>query len=1435
MAFSVDWHNLRTWSGSQQTGFEKLCCQLAAHETVPDGSRFIAKAAPDAGIECYWIHRDKREWGFQAKFFLSPPGDAQWKQIDESVQRALEAHPFLARYTICMPVDRPDPRIKNQKSFMDRWKAHEKRWKALAAKNKNRKGRTLRFEYWGTSEFLDRLARPEHRGRVYFWFQKELFTTDWFARRVDSAVSNVGARYTPALNIDLPIAAVFDGLCRTPDFFVRFARLKGDLKRRAQRVGTGPANLDSAKAPYANLQSQMDLFLKGLQEASSFQLEEIDFNSLQNLIRQCRDSSWECLGVLREQQRSKEARGGERSAYLPPVYSHEIYELRELLALLGDAEEFAGGEAARLANVPALLLRGDAGTGKTHLLCDIAKKRIEESGAATVVLLGKHFLAQQPWPQIMQMLGLACSAEEFLGGIEAAAEADEKKALIIIDGLNEGEGRFLWHDRIAGLLSDVRRYPWLSVAVSVRTSYETVVVREELATDKIVRVTHEGFAEHEYQATRTFFEHYKIQRPTVPLLAPEFENPLFLKLFCEGLANRGLHEMPPGLSGLTAIFNYFTGSINEKLSKPPSLDFDEKAELVQGAVRALASSMAQVGKSWLDRESAKQVVDAFLPGRTYERSLFRHLVSEGVLAEDRFLSGEDRAIDIVQFTYERFGDHLLGQELLRQVSEADDKDGGFRAGGKIATWFKDRSACFANKGLLEALSIHVPETLRKELAELLPAIAEFEPTKEAFLQSLAFRDPTAVSAATLAYIQRIVQTRHWYSLFLESILLVTTNPEHSYNARFLHSYLIHQSLADRDRSWSLFLLETFGQHGTVDRLLEWSTSPEDRSYINDNSLELCGVALSWFLTSSHRHVRDRATKGLVRLFQNRLPVLQRVMVRFLTVNDPYVAERLYAVAYGASLRTTDLSSVGALANQVYAWVFKDNSPPVDILLRDYARGVIECAVQRGAVLGGDLALVRPPYGSEWPQNIPPETDLRRFDEHREGMAAAEYARLHLYDSVMGHGDFARYIMGTNFGSSEWSRRRTGEDTKNLRRYEETFDLSVAQRFVFNRVLELGWTTERFGEIDIGITRGTANREEAKPERFGKKYQWIAFHECLARIADNFIFIGDLDSDLVNGYQGPWQISHVRDVDPSCLVTVTQARSNRRAWWSPVDYGAWETEKRDAVWLRSSGDLPAIKPLLVVSRPQDASEWIVLECLRDFDQPAPPDAERFELPRRRIWLWIKSYLVRKREAGRLQRWLVTQNLWGRWMPESSETTKIFLGEFFWAPAYSTFNLPYYSHPGWIDSSSGQRNLPAPVHVATEKYMKEMGYDGSIEDTVHIWMPSNVIAEGMDLRWNGTDGKLFDRRWHLIAEDPTIAERGPHAVLVRKQPFLEFLKRNDLAFLWTVLGEKQVLGGRHQQTTAPGRLQIGGSYRMVGDRLQGRTKAVFLDLRAGRRRV
>ena len=71
-----------------------------------------------------------------------------------------------------------------------------------------------------------------------------------------------------------------------------------------------------------------------------------------------------------------------------------------------------------------------------------------------------------------------------------------------------------------------------------------------------------------------------------------------------------------------------------------------------------------------------------------------------------------------------------------------------------------------------------------------------------------------------------------------------------------------------------------------------------------------------------------------------------------------------------------------------------------------------------------------------------------------------------------------------------------------------------------------------GKFDKFIDR--AGRSEHKPERIGKKYKWIALHELLAMISDNFEFKEESWSEKIGKYEGPWQLS-VRDIDPSCIL------------------------------------------------------------------------------------------------------------------------------------------------------------------------------------------------------------------------------------------------------------------------------------------------------------
>ncbi len=66
----IDFKDIRTHTGTQDKGFEELCCQLASFEEVPKDSIFRRKGAGgDGGVECYWRLPNGNEKAWQAKYF----------------------------------------------------------------------------------------------------------------------------------------------------------------------------------------------------------------------------------------------------------------------------------------------------------------------------------------------------------------------------------------------------------------------------------------------------------------------------------------------------------------------------------------------------------------------------------------------------------------------------------------------------------------------------------------------------------------------------------------------------------------------------------------------------------------------------------------------------------------------------------------------------------------------------------------------------------------------------------------------------------------------------------------------------------------------------------------------------------------------------------------------------------------------------------------------------------------------------------------------------------------------------------------------------------------------------------------------------------------------------------------------------------------------
>ena len=756
---------------------------------------------------------------------------------------------------------------------------------------------------------------------------------------------------------------------------------------------------------------------------------------------------------------------------------------------------------------------------------------------------------------------------------------------------------------------------------------------DDLLPDKIVRCIHNGFVDREYQAAKAYFGFYNIQMPSVPILAPEFQNPLFLRCLCLGLKNSKLTEIPVGTRGLSSVFSFFLDSVNEKLAVPEMLDYDPKCNFADQALRQLAAWLSREVVRAIPRAKAKAICDSIHPCKGFEYSLFRHLVSEGILAEMVFYDDCGNPQEMITFSYERFADHMILRELLDKHINPENPDEAF-ADGPLNNYFKDKISYRHNRGLLEALAIQGPETLEKEIFELISEFKDAILICEAFIESLLWRDPRTISSKCLQYINEYVMPDDYLRCkFLNAILTIAPNPKHAFNADLLHRHLMKFEMAKRDAWWSIFLHDEYVENGAVDRLIDWAWSDTDKAYISDESVRLVGTALVWFLTTSHRFLRDRATKALVSLFTNRIHVLCHVIREFVEVNDLYVSERLYAVAYGCALRSNDPEAKTSLAQLVYDMVFKDGNPPCHILLRDYARGVVEVALRDGLnLVGVEPHKIRPPYESEWPLQMPSKEEVQEDGTLSEEMSDAKQAFRLIYNSIMEDGDFARYIIGNRI---PWSKRRLGEEHKPSRKeqldafvesltdrqkrawdsYLEIRDgprfysldgtglsafsedspphdsditmttdqaehkfrrtlgkkkecvfselvlpyldaspadkdelalpSSIAQHWILKRVRELGWTEDRFGQFDYDLeSYGESGRGTTKPERIGKKYQWIAYHEFLSHLADNLEFREDSRSDEPGVYDGPWQL-WLRDIDPSSLL-----KSTKRSKWAP---------------------------------------------------------------------------------------------------------------------------------------------------------------------------------------------------------------------------------------------------------------------------------------------
>lgn len=893
----------------------------------------------------------------------------------------------------------------------------------------------------------------------------KIFTDENLKKVLDRNILDLGKRYNSAANVTTDFDLIFDSVASQEYIFERLSKLASDFRVTITKLNKkieGNKNDLELK----NFSDFQDI----LAYLNSINFKNKDFYT-ENSLNYFLDKIHRFMGIVGDIRYK--------------LYQEEKKRLREeILPLINDVysaeneiSEFRYTAQLTLLNRPYLLIYGDGGIGKSHLLADNAK-RLQESGHNVFLFLGQHLNTQEnPFTQIFRLLDYKGSKEGFLNEFNNRAKRSNKKTIIMIDALNEGAGKIFWKNYLLNFLNSIQEYENISVVLSIRSNFLRSVLPENIEEDfPILKVEHTGFKNLSLNALEPFFEYYKINPLVFPSLENECYNPLFLQIYCEAI-----YEEYKGYRGwsIVEVLEKYTSKINRRLSTDQRFSYLSSLNLVDKIMKEIAKVFVKNDRQYLELDELSKVIEVVAsPYTNGYREIMLGLEEENILTINKGYRGDS----IAYFTYERFADINIALVLLDKYKENNNI---FEETVSVDNPFY--------YGTYEALSIVLPEKLGVELLDLISAPLISFKIVEPFIRGLSWRNVQNMNERTLNWVNISLnqQSLDFKSLLYERLMKHSYINESPLNAELLNRHLKALSMAERDSEWTIFI----NSNPEVPKQIVNMVLEENISFkhLNLGNFELVAKALTWIFSSTSLNLRDAATSALTRVYINKPSIILNNIKKFINVNDPYVLERLLASSYGAILRLDEVSDLEEIVNLVYQSIFMKNEVYPNVLIRDYARGIILFAAEKDAIDIKKYERTNPPYSSIWYEENYSLKDVDNKLVEMQQEASEKYCGFYEIIRSMtteygrgtgAYGDFGRYVFGSTL--NDWKNQFNDQDLSNI---------------ATMRIVEYGYNEKTHGYYDKNL-RGY-NRHENTVERIGKKYQWISLYELLAKLTDNY--------------------------------------------------------------------------------------------------------------------------------------------------------------------------------------------------------------------------------------------------------------------------------------------------------------------------------------------
>ena len=1046
---TVNWGAFEELSGAATDNFEGLCRALIKQHYGQFGRFAALSNQPGVEFHLYLeqscsLGKASRWWGWQCRWYGIRSGTAIGKRRKDKITKAIETtEKHLPELTDWVLWTRHPLTESDQKWFY-----------GLPT--------SMKLHLLTSKDVEDYLSGPATHFRATY-FDELILSSDELNKQHGRAVASVRHRWIPEVHQTINAERELNYHIGKPNSWIELKEIAISLKNAVTNVVSETQDLPETLAR----QIDATITVANAFETKTSTVYEIlcagDFEMLHlELGKPCTKPD-ERKSLLRQLRRERHP-----SILLVTNLIADIHSAYDELNQLQECVQTG-----------LIAIVADAGCGKTQLAAQFTSandKRpagillhgssLASSGSLDTLVVSSITLHGKPVP----------SFESLIAAVDAAGRRAKCRLPIFIDGLNESEDPRIWKRLFAPLDQLMISYPYVLVVCTLRPPF-----RDESLPAGTLCYEIPDFDYDTANAIRRYFQHYRINSVDAMLPFNLLRHPLTLRIFCEvtnpdRVRTVGLEAMP---GSLTTLFDRYLDDIAKRvaeLSSPHQRYFPAD---VLDAINKIGLTLWEDQGRNIEQKKLRQLLND--ETRPWDKSLVRSLEQNGILIRTPM---QDRVSNGYAISYDALAGHIVADALIKQLQVQ---------GRTLSDWL-------TNKQTQTALSDKVGEgfTLGSDTFEALVGIAprrlhrqQLWPLLEGVLQVNALHltaklEPTYLNSETVHKLAELTRQKPVHIGRRHDVLhrlWELRAAHHPLNAEFLDSVLRPMTMADRDLRWSEWIRHNQkgyrGENDAMADVLRWKEKWRTETTVSNEDV-LRARWFMWLLTTTVRDLRDHTTHALY-WYGNREPQsLFELTLDSLSINDPYVPERMLSACYGVamglwahpdgeSLRET----IFPFADNLIEQMFVSNAPysTWHTLTRDYALGIITLArkIDSTWIATEHMRYLTPPF-----DHVPtPFVDPNKIDD-AEVSGATVAIRM----------DFGNYTIGRLIkGRSNYN------DTHP--RYQE-----VLKQIKF-RMLELGYSPDLFRDADDNIERSHGYSRHPggeKTDRYGKKYSWIAYFE-----------------------------------------------------------------------------------------------------------------------------------------------------------------------------------------------------------------------------------------------------------------------------------------------------------------------------------------------------